>query len=181
MRVIAGAARSIQLVAPRDRATRPITDRVKETLFGILAGRVLDARVLDLYAGSGALGIEALSRGARHATFVEQGRDALAAIRTNLQRTRLEAAASVRGHDVLRYLDGAAEEPFDLVLIDPPYADDALLAPLERLERHLAPAATIVVKHFWRTSVPEVHALQRWRDRRFGETGLTFLERVEDV
>jgi 16S rRNA (guanine(966)-N(2))-methyltransferase RsmD len=66
VRVIAGVARSIQLVAPRDRATRPITDRVKETLFAILAGRVLDARVLDLYAGSGALGIEALSRGARH-------------------------------------------------------------------------------------------------------------------
>jgi 16S rRNA (guanine(966)-N(2))-methyltransferase RsmD len=181
MRVIAGVARSIQLVAPRDRGTRPITDRVKETLFGILAGRVLDARVLDLYAGSGALGIEALSRGALHATFVELGRDALAAIRTNLQRTRLEEAASVRGHDVLRYLDAPADEPFDLVLIDPPYADEALLAPLERLERHLAPGATVVVKHFWRTPVPEVESLQRWRDRRFGETGLTFLERVEDV
>lgn len=181
MRVIAGAARSIRLVAPRDRGTRPITDRVKETLFGILGGRVLDARVLDLYAGSGALGIEALSRGARHATFVEQGRDALAAIRTNLQRTRLEEAASVRGHDVLHYLDGPPDAPFDLVLIDPPYADEALLAPLERLGRHLAPGATIVVKHFWRTPVPEVDGLQRWRDRRFGETGLTFLERVEEV
>jgi 16S rRNA G966 N2-methylase RsmD len=112
---------------------------------------------------------------------VEQGRDALAAIRTNLQRTRLEEAASVRGHDVLRYLDGPSDAPFDLVLLDPPYADEALLAPLERLERHLAPGATIVVKHFWRTPVPEVDRLQRWRDRRFGETGLSFLERVEDV
>ena len=80
MRVIAGTARGIQLTAPRDRATRPITDRVKETLFGILGERVLDARVLDLYAGSGAVGIEALSRGAAQATFVEQGRAALAAI-----------------------------------------------------------------------------------------------------
>jgi 16S rRNA (guanine966-N2)-methyltransferase len=181
MRVIAGEARSIQLVAPRDRATRPITDRVKETLFGILAARVIDARVLDLYAGSGALGIEALSRGARHATFVEHGREALASIRTNLQRTRLEAAASVREGDVLRYLEASPDEPVDLVFIDPPYADEALRAPLERLERHLAPDATIVVKHFWRTPVPEVDGLQRWRDRRFGETGLTFLERVEDV
>ena len=82
---------------------------------------------------------------------------------------------------MLRYLDGPVDEPFDLVLIDPPYADAALLAPLERLEPHLAPGATIVVKHFWRTPVPEVGRQQRWRDRRFGETGLTFLERVEDV
>lgn len=181
MRVIAGTARSITLVAPRDRGTRPITDRVKETLFGILADRVLGARVLDLYAGSGALGIEALSRGARHATFVERGHDALVAIRTNLQRSRLAAVASVHGLDVMRYLEGAGEGPFDLVLIDPPYADHAILAPLERLDQHLAPGATIVVKHFWRTPVPAVPGLEHWRDRRFGETGLTFLVRAEDV
>ena len=81
MRVIAGSARSISLVAPRDRATRPITDRVKETLFGILGARVLDARVLDLFAGSGAIGIEALSRGAAQATFVERSREGIGAIR----------------------------------------------------------------------------------------------------
>jgi 16S rRNA G966 N2-methylase RsmD len=87
MRVIAGTARGASLSAPRDKGTRPITDRVKETLFGILADRVIDARVLDLYAGSGAIGIEALSRGAVSATFVERGRDAVAAIRANLART----------------------------------------------------------------------------------------------
>ena len=81
MRVIAGAARGIVLVAPRDRATRPIADRVKETLFAILGDRVPEARVLDLYAGSGAIGIEALSRGAAHATFVELARHALDVLR----------------------------------------------------------------------------------------------------
>lgn len=180
MRVIAGSAGSITLVSPRDRATRPITDRVKETLFGILGERVLDARVLDLYAGSGAIGIEALSRGAAHATFVERSREGLAAIRSNLERTRLAAAASVHGDDVLRYLERTGDGPFDLVVLDPPYAERAILAPLERLGPHLAPDATVVVKHFWRTPIPDVAGLERWRERRFGETALTFLDRAEE-
>jgi 16S rRNA (guanine(966)-N(2))-methyltransferase RsmD len=89
MRVIAGVARGVPLAAPRDRGTRPITDRVKETLFGILGERVLEARVVDLYAGSGAIGIEALSRGASHATFVERNRQAVGVIGSNLERTGL--------------------------------------------------------------------------------------------
>lgn len=180
MRVIAGSARSIPLVAPRDRATRPITDRVKETLFGILGDRVIEASVLDLYAGSGAIGIEALSRGAARATFVERSRDGLAAIRSNLERTRLAALASVHGEDVGRFLERGTEGRFDLVVLDPPYAEHAILAPLERLGPHLAPDATVVVKHFWRTPIPDVAGLERWRERRFGETALTFLDRVEE-
>jgi 16S rRNA (guanine(966)-N(2))-methyltransferase RsmD len=178
VRVIAGSARGIALRAPRDRATRPVTDRVKETLFGILGDRVPDARVLDLYAGSGALGIEALSRGAAHATFVERGRDALAAIRANLERTGLATAASVQGLDVARFLaTGPDEAPFDLAFLDPPYEERAILAPLERLVPLLSPGASVVVKHFWRTEVPIPDGLARWRDRRFGETALTFLVR----
>jgi len=180
MRVIAGSARGVPIRAPRDRATRPVTDRVKETLFGILGDRVPDARVLDLYAGSGALGIEALSRGASQATFVERGRDALAAIRDNLERTRLAAAASVHGGDVLRFLaNDPGQPPYDLAFLDPPYEEHAILAPLERLVPLLAPLASVVVKHFWRTEVPTPPGLARWRDRRFGETALTFL--VRDV
>jgi len=180
MRVIAGTARGVPIRAPRDRATRPVTDRVKETLFGILGERVPDARVLDLYAGSGALGIEALSRGALHATFVERGRDALAAIRDNLQRTGLAAAASVHGGDVIRFLaNDSGQAPYDLAFLDPPYEERAILAPLERLVPLLAPQASVVVKHFWRTEVPTPEGLARWRDRRFGETALTFL--VRDV
>jgi 16S rRNA (guanine966-N2)-methyltransferase len=180
MRVIAGSARGIVLVSPRDRTTRPITDRVKETLFGILGERVLDAAVLDLYAGSGAIGIEALSRGARSATFVERGRVALDAIRENLRRTHLDAAGTVVGRDVLRALEEPGEKHVDLAFLDPPYEERAILAPLERLVAHLAPGATVVVKHFWRTLLPEVEGLEAWRERRFGETALTFLERRTD-
>jgi 16S rRNA (guanine966-N2)-methyltransferase len=177
MRVIAGSAGGIRLDVPRDRATRPVTDRVKETLFAILGNRVLDARVLDLYAGSGAIGIEALSRGAVHATFVERGRDAVEVIRTNLQRTRLADAADVRATSVDRFLSGADYgDSYDLAFLDPPYEERDILAPLERLVPILAPAATVVVKAFWRTPIPALGGLRTWRERRFGETTLTFLE-----
>lgn len=181
MRVIAGTARSIQLVVPRGGATRPIADRVKETLFAILGARVSEARVLDLYAGSGAIGIEALSRGAAAAAFVERSRPAVAAIHANLARTRLSERASVHAEEVERFLDRAPHEPWDLVVLDPPYRERAILPPLEQLEPHLAPQATVVVKHFWRTAIPDLAGLARRRERRFGETALTFLERAEDA
>jgi 16S rRNA (guanine966-N2)-methyltransferase len=180
MRVIAGTARGIVLAAPRDRATRPIADRVKETLFAILGDRVVDARVLDLYAGSGAIGIEALSRGAAHATFVELARHALEALRENLRRARVEDRAIVRAADVLRFLGSPPEDRYELAFVDPPYAERDILAPLERLVPHLGPGATVVVKHFWRSPPPAIDGLASWRERRFGETGLTFLERVEE-
>lgn len=174
MRVIAGTARGVPLAAPRGKATRPITDRVKETLFGILGERVPDARVLDLYAGSGAIGIEALSRGAASADFVERDRSALSALRTNLERTRLEGA-SVHEADVERFL-ATAEGPWDLVVLDPPYEVRAIVAPLRALVPRLAPGASVVIKHFWRAETPEVTGLAVTRQRRFGETMLTFLE-----
>ena len=176
MRVIAGVARGQQLSAPRDRGTRPITDRVKETLFAILGDRVLEARVLDLYAGIGSIGIEALSRGASHATFVEQARPALVALRANLERTRLSDLADVVPLDVERFLAGATEQRWDLVALDPPYELRAIVAPLRAVEPHLARGAMVVIKHFWRTEVPEVPGLHSVRQRRFGETMLSFLE-----
>lgn len=180
MRVIAGSARGVPLTAPGDRGTRPITDRVKETLFAILGERVPDARVLDLYAGSGAVGIEALSRGAASADFVEHGRAAVNALRANLSRTRLEADARVHAVDVERFLATADGGPWDLAILDPPYETRAMVAPLVALLPHLAQGATVVVKHFWRTEVPAVDRLAISRQRRFGETMLTYLE-VEDA
>jgi len=175
MRVVAGTARGRPLVAPRGTATRPISDRVKETLFAILGERVPDARVLDLYAGSGAVGIEALSRGAAHCDFVEHDRRALAAIRENLERAGVGDRGSVHGQDVMRYLAGPSGDRFDLAIVDPPYAERAILAPLERLIGRLAPGAMVVVKHHWRTPIPRPNGLAAWRERRFGETTLTFL------
>lgn len=180
MRVIAGVARGVPLSAPRGRGTRPITDRVKETLFGILGERVEDARVLDLYAGSGAIGIEALSRGAASCTFVERNRPALAALRANLDRTRLGDRARLVEDDVPRFLARATAGSWDLVVADPPYAERAILAPLVRLAAILDGGANVVVKHFWRTPPPPVAGLVPWRERRFGETSLTFYLRAAE-
>lgn len=179
MRVIAGTARGLTLAAPKGEGTRPITDRVKETLFAILGDHVPDARVLDLYAGSGAIGIEALSRGALHATFVERGREALAALRDNLERTGFTAEARIEPMDVTRFLEAAGGGPWDLAVLDPPYAERAIVAPLRSLAAHLAPGATVVLKHHWRSEAPAVEGLTTTRQRRFGETMLTFMEATE--
>jgi 16S rRNA (guanine966-N2)-methyltransferase len=181
MRVIAGSARGRPLVAPRGSATRPITDRVKETLFGILGERVIGARVLDLYAGSGAIGIEALSRGAASCDFVEHDRRAIAAIRENVERAGVRDHASVHAVDVMRYLGRLPEDRYGLVFLDPPYVERAILAPLERLGERLAPGAAVVVKHHWRTPIPEAPGLGSWRQRRFGETTLTFLAATDEA
>ena len=175
MRVIAGRCSGTRLFAPAGRDTRPIADRAKETLFSILGERLLEARVLDLYAGSGAIGIEALSRGARSAVFVERHRGAADVIRENLRRTGLSAAGRIVVSDVERFLAGDPQLRFDLAFLDPPYAERAILAPLERLPAWLTPDAMVVVKHHWRTELPAVPGLQPIRLRRLGETSLSFL------
>jgi 16S rRNA (guanine966-N2)-methyltransferase len=121
MRVIAGAYKGRRLQAPPGASTRPTSDRVREALFSIL-GDVSGARVLDLYAGSGALGIEALSRGAAEVVFVEQSRPAADVIRANLRAVG-DPDAKIRSEDALAYLTRApGEPPFDLVFADPPYS-----------------------------------------------------------
>lgn len=144
MRIVAGEFKGRRLAAPRGTGTRPTADRVREALFSML-GDVGGARVLDLYAGSGALGIEALSRGAASAVFVERDPQAVAAIERNLAPLDVEAA--VRRADVVRWL-ARAEGPFDLVFCDPPYDVASRLAgPLaERLPGLTADDARIVTE-----------------------------------
>ncbi len=121
-RVIAGEIGGMRLTTPRGSRTRPTADRVKESLFAALGARVEGAVVLDLYAGSGALAIESLSRGATRAVAVDVDAAAVAAIRTNLDRGHLEGRLRVHARSVAPFLAGAAAEgPFDLVLMDPPY------------------------------------------------------------
>ncbi len=123
--MIAGSAGGLSLVAPKGRVARPTTDRVKESVFGALGPeRLVDASVLDLYAGSGALAIEAISRGAARAVLVERDHAAVTAIRRNLTTTRLRDRARVQDSTVATFLAGKppAEQPFDLVFVDPPYA-----------------------------------------------------------
>lgn len=126
MRVIAGSARRLVLKCPEGKHTRPTTDRIKETLFNILQGEIVDARFLDLFSGSGGIGIEALSRGAKQCVFVENEREAVTCIKQNLKTTRLSDQAQVMAMDVMqaiRRLD-SLHEPFDIIFMDPPYHKD---------------------------------------------------------
>jgi 16S rRNA (guanine966-N2)-methyltransferase len=184
-RVIAGSARGIRLLAPGE-GTRPLADRVKETVFAILEPDLPGARVLDLFAGSGAGGIEALSRGAASAVLVERSAGATRVIAENLTRTRLGEAARVVRSDVSAYLagQGVTDGPFDVVLVDPPFADVAAMrATLDRLgagPTFLAPHGWIVARYFWRDAPPETFGLlASVRTRRFGETGVTFYRRAD--
>lgn len=166
MRVVAGEFGGRRLQAPRGRATRPTADRVREALFSML-GDVAGARVLDLYAGSGALGIEALSRGAASALFVEKEPRAAQVIRRNLDA--LGAEGDVRRQDALRFLD-TAEGPFDLVFCDPPYdsAPSPAAALAERLPAMTSENSRIV------TESDKRHPLQLpfplLRERTYGDT-----------
>ena len=184
-RIIAGAARGIRLEAPGP-ATRPLADRVKQTLFAILEPDLEDAAVLDLFAGSGAAAIEALSRGAASAVLVERDPGAARVIAENLRRAKLEAAARVVRRDAIAWLAEQAGDPpgraFDLVLVDPPYEDTAAMTrALELVGPLVADGGTVVAKHFWRDAPPaRIGLLASERERRFGETALTFYRRVEE-
>ena len=177
-RVIAGRFRGRSLEAPAGLATRPTGARVRESLFGIL-GPLNGARVLDLYAGSGALAIEALSRGAVHAVLVERDRRALAAIRANLESLSLGAEARVLSLPVERALSAlSGEEPFDLVLCDPPWAVGASALPVLgklTLSGRLRPDARVVLEHPARERPEPPACLVRFDERSFGDTGLSFL------
>jgi len=179
--VIAGSARGIRLAAAGE-GTRPLGDRVKQALFAILEPDLRGARILDLFAGSGAAGIEALSRGAATAVFVDRDDRAIVTIRSNLDRTHLAGpAASVLRVEAVRWLATAAARaagPYDVVIIDPPYGHpELLLAVMETLGAGglLTPGAHVVAKHFWRDRPPDrIGLLGSARERRFGETALTF-------
>jgi 16S rRNA (guanine966-N2)-methyltransferase len=174
MRVIAGEWRGRPLKAPPGAATRPTSDRVREALFSILAAKVPGARVLDLFAGSGALGIEALSRGAAAATLVDAAAPAIRAIEANLEALR--AGAEVRRSDAARFLSAARERGalYDLVFLDPPYRDAERLAPVlsEALPAVLAPGAVVVAESDRRA--PLDLTLPLHDERRYGDTLIRF-------
>jgi 16S rRNA (guanine966-N2)-methyltransferase len=180
MRVIAGRLGGRRLKAPGGRATRPTSDRVREALFAML-GDVQGARVLDLFAGTGALGIEALSRGAERAVFVERDGAALAALQANLEALEIGVdAAEVRRMEALAALRSAsrAKETYDLLFIDPPYARARRPEP-DRLGRELSallvpllePGARIVVESDRRA--PLALAVEVERQKRYGDTLIT--------
>ncbi|HEX2513189.1 MAG TPA: 16S rRNA (guanine(966)-N(2))-methyltransferase RsmD [Chloroflexota bacterium] len=189
MRVIAGEARGVPLMAPPGRATRPTSDRTKEAMFAVLGDLGCEGTVLDLFAGSGALGIEALSRGATFCDFVESAAPACRAIKANLQKTRLPEQGAIHQLPVARYLAGAhrggpegpggpggPNAPYDLILLDPPYG----FAGLEDLLRALGasplvgPRTALMVEHErGRALPPRLGGLALDRSRVHGDSAFT--------
>ena len=135
MRVITGLARGKKLKTLEGMATRPTTERTKEAIFSTLFDKTVDANVLDLFAGSGQMGIEALSRGAKHCTFVEQARDAFAVIKYNLEATRLDATATLEFKEVLSFL-ASDRKKYDLIFLDPPYGKGFVDETISLIEKH---------------------------------------------
>ena len=179
MQVIAGTAKGHKLYTPQGMDTRPLSARVKSSLFDILGDQVVEARVLDLFAGTGQLGIEALSRGAAHATFVEMGHKALETIRRNLEVTGFQAQATVVREDVFAFLRQQEGEPFSLVFVAPPQYQGMAARAVQALDASplLAEQTMVVVQQFTKEAAAEDLPHLALVDRRgYGSTLLLFYE-----
>lgn len=191
MRIIAGRFRGVRLRAPAGRVTRPITDRVKESLFSILGhrlatpGAIPPVAVLDVFAGTGSLGLEALSRGAASCVFVERDPQALRRLRDNIRQLKLEAVTRIERENAwtMRVPRPVAAERYGLIFVDPPYRDaanaEALGGLLERLTGRLAADGLLVLRHsvHHRPAALDVPRLQAVDERTFGEMHLRIMQR----
>ena len=180
MRVITGKARGVQLKTPDGLTTRPTTDRVKEALFSIIQFEIPGAAVLDLFGGTGQLGIEALSRGAKNAVFVDAGEPACRLIRENLKRTKLEVDAKVIRSDYLDYLKRCREK-YNIIFLDPPYAEVFLENALKCITEIdiLHSGGIIVAERPLGKELPwEYEGYQRSRDYKYGKTLLTVYRKL---
>ncbi|NLN27385.1 MAG: 16S rRNA (guanine(966)-N(2))-methyltransferase RsmD [Firmicutes bacterium] len=179
MRVIAGSAGVLRLQTVKGTGTRPTADRVKESLFSILGPQIAGARVLDLFAGSGSLGIEALSRGAQHAVFVDRMPACIEVIRANLNHTGLASRGDVVRADALSYLERLAREgrQFDVIFADPPYGRRLAAETLARLARTdlLTPSGRLVIEHSCKEEMQdEAKNLTLVRRSEYGDTCVSF-------
>ena len=175
MRVIAGSARGIQLKTPDGMKTRPTTDRVKEAMFSIIHFDIPGARVLDLFGGTGQLGIEALSRGAASATFVDQSDASCRLIKENLRRAKFEGLGKVIRGDYMEYLSRCREE-YDIILLDPPYAEVFLENALKRITEIdiLRTGGIIVAERPLGKELPwDFEGYTRSRDYKYGQILVT--------
>jgi 16S rRNA (guanine966-N2)-methyltransferase len=181
MRIITGIAKGRHLIAPDTPATRPVTDRVREAVFSMIGDWVVDAAVLDLYAGSGSFGLEALSRGAAAATFVENGNRALEALRSNI--AALALGGTLVTSDVRRFLEDATGS-YDLVFIDPPWdmPSSALGLDLAALDDLLADGAEVILSRRHNDQLPAMP--ENWvvaTDRRYGDTRILRYEKKAEA
>lgn len=177
MRIIAGAFKGRQLKVPTWDGLRPTSDKLRETLFNIIRARVPDARVLDVFAGTGAVGLESLSRGAARAVFVEHDTRAAALIRENAElcgvRDRCVIIRGTAERTLQKPIDG---DPFDLVMCDPPYDFEPLATVLWAAAQHLAPEGLLILEHASRRTLPAVETLRAVRTVQSGDSALTMFE-----
>jgi 16S rRNA (guanine(966)-N(2))-methyltransferase RsmD len=181
MRVITGKARGIQLKTPEGMLTRPTADRVKEALFSIINFDIPGANVLDLFGGTGQLGIEALSRGASSAVFIDAREESCKLIRENLKRTKLEQNAKVIRSDYLDYL-GRCREQYDIIFLDPPYAEVFLENAIKKITEIdiLHSNGIIVAERPLGKDLPwEVEGYARSKDYKYGKVLLTIYRKAE--
>jgi 16S rRNA (guanine966-N2)-methyltransferase len=177
MRIIAGRFKGRRLKTPSWPGLRPTSDKLRETLFNILAPRIEGARVLDGYAGTGAVGIEALSRGAAHVSFVEQNRRAVALLEENLAVCRVEQGYTIHCGDMAAALGRLpADARFDLILLDPPYDAENVADALAAAASRLAEGGVLVLERATRREPELPDGLARVRDVKSGDSTLTFMK-----
>lgn len=184
MRVISGKKRGAKLVAPEGLQTRPTTDRIKETLFNIINFDLPGCSFLDLFSGSGAIGIEALSRGSKEVMFVENGKEALSCIKENLEKTKLKDQSVICAMDVAGALQKLVQQgkKFDIIFMDPPYALASIDSLLTYIAQHdlLEKDGYIIVEQGTDRKLTTIEGLQLIKEKEYKTTTLSFFERTSN-
>ena len=178
VRVISGSARGLKLNTPGDDRVRPTTDRVKESMFNIIQDWVYDSQVLDLFAGSGALGIEALSRGASQAVFCDNSLDSIKIIKSNIEKARVVDRSQIVSGDFKRCLRDmeAKNQSFDMIFVDPPYYKGLFEEVLDTIRscKILKKDGIVIVEHDAKKPIGQVEGLEVYKEKKYGITMLTF-------
>lgn len=178
VRVISGSARGLKLNTPGDDRVRPTTDRVKESMFNIVQDWVYDSQVLDLFAGSGALGIEALSRGASQAVFCDNSLDSIKIIKSNIEKARVADRSQIVSGDFKRCLRDmeAKNQSFDMIFVDPPYYKGLFEEVLDTIRscKILKKGGIVIVEHDAKRPIGQVEGLEVYKEKKYGITMLTF-------
>jgi len=184
LRVISGKVRGLKLDTPKNEDVRPTTDRVKESLFNIINPYIIDSNVLDLFAGTGSLGIECLSRGALSATFVDVSKDSINIVKSNVKKSRFENESTILNIDFKSAIDRlkVQNKKFDIIFMDPPYYKNMFMDALSNIDNSnlLSEDGIIVVEHDTKDKfIDKIGRLEKTREKKYGNTTLTFYKLEE--
>ena len=184
MRVISGKVRGLKLNTPKNQDVRPTTDRVKENLFNMINSYIMDSNILDLFAGTGSLGIECLSRGAKNCVFIDISKESIAIVKSNIKKARVENESLVLNLDFKDAVSRlqSQKNKFDVIFMDPPYYKEMFVDALEKIDNAnlLDEEGIIVVEHDTKDILPDkVNRLEKTKDKKYGNTTLTFYKMEE--